>query len=105
MKILLQDFNTKVERENSLKQTIGNDSLHQDSIDNSVKIVKFATSRNLFLKNTIIPQRNLHKYTSTSPDRKTHKQNDHTLIDRRWNSSILDVRFFRGVTVVLITVW
>ena len=37
----------------------------------------------------------IHKYTSTSPDGKTHNQTDHILIDRRWHSSILDVRSFR----------
>ena len=35
MKILLGDFNAKVERENIFKPTIGNESLHQDSNDNS----------------------------------------------------------------------
>jgi hypothetical protein len=40
--------------------------------------------------------RNIHKYTSTPPDGKTHKQTDHILIDRRWHSSILGVRNFRG---------
>jgi len=43
MKILLRDFNAKVWRENMLKPTIGNDSLHQDSKDNSVRIVNFVT--------------------------------------------------------------
>jgi hypothetical protein len=43
MKILLGDFNAKVWRENILKPTIGNDSLHQDSSDNGVGIVNFAT--------------------------------------------------------------
>jgi len=43
MKILLEDFNAKVGRDNILKTTIGNDSLHQDSNDNVVRIVNFAT--------------------------------------------------------------
>ena len=40
--------------------------------------------------------RNIRKYTWASPDGKTHKQINHILIDRRWHSSILDVRSFRG---------
>jgi hypothetical protein len=39
---LLGDFILKVWRENIFKPTIGNESLHQDSNDNSVRIVKFA---------------------------------------------------------------
>ena len=50
MKILLGDFNAKVGRENIFKPTIGNESLHQDSNDNGVRIVNFATSKNLVLR-------------------------------------------------------
>ena len=45
MKILLGDFNAKVGREKIFKSTIGNESLHQDSNDNGVRIVNFATSK------------------------------------------------------------
>ena len=79
-----------------MKPTIGNESLHQDSNDNGVRIVNFATSKNLVVKSTMFPHRNIHKYTCTSPDGQNHNQIDHILIDRRWHSSILDVRSFRG---------
>src|SRR5215510_15103928 len=96
IKILLGDFNAKVRKEDIFKPTIGNDSLHQDSNDNGVRTVNFATSKNLLVKSTMFPHRNVHKYTWTSPDWKTHNQIDNVLIDRRWHSSIVDVRSFRG---------
>jgi len=44
----------------------------------------------------MLAHRNIRKYTWTSPGGKTHNQIDHTLSDRRWQSSILGVRSFRG---------
>ena len=55
-----------------------------------------ATSKNLVVTSTMFPHRNIHKYTWTSPDGKTHNQTDHVLIYRRWHSSVLCVRSFRG---------
>jgi hypothetical protein len=96
MKILLEDFNTKVGRGKIFKPTIGNESLHQDSKDNEVRIINFAASINLVVKSTMFPHRNIHKYTWTSPDGQTHNQIKHILIDRRRHSCILDVQSFRG---------
>jgi hypothetical protein len=45
MKILLGNFNAKVGREDTFKPTTGNESLHQDSNDNGVRVVNFATER------------------------------------------------------------
>jgi len=63
MKSVLGDFNAKVGRENIFKPTIGNDSLHQDSNDNGVKIVKFAISKHLVVKSTLFPHQDIRKYT------------------------------------------
>jgi hypothetical protein len=45
MKILLCDFNEKVSREDIFKPTIGNESSHEISNDNGVRVVNFATSK------------------------------------------------------------
>jgi endonuclease/exonuclease/phosphatase family metal-dependent hydrolase len=96
MNILLGDFNAKVGREGIFKPTIGNESLHEISNDNGVKIVNFATSKNLTVKSKMFSHPNIHKVTWTSPDGKTHNHIDHILIDRRRHSSILDVQSFRA---------
>ena len=82
--------------ENIFKPTIGNESLHQDSNDNGVRIVKFATSKNLDVKSKMFPHRNIHKCIWNSSDGQTHNQIDHILKDRRRHSSIIDVRSYRG---------
>jgi endonuclease/exonuclease/phosphatase family metal-dependent hydrolase len=96
MKILLGDFNANVGKEDIFKPTVGNESLHETSDDNGVRLENFATSKNLRVKSTMIPHRNIHKYTWTSPDWKTHNQIDNILVDRRRHSNILDVRSYRA---------
>jgi hypothetical protein len=59
MKILLGNFNAKVERESVFKPTIGNESLHQDCNDNDVRIVNFARSKNLVVKSMKFLHRNI----------------------------------------------
>jgi hypothetical protein len=96
MKIILGDFNAKVGRENIFKPMIGNESLHEISNDSGVRVVNFATSKNLVVKSTMFPHRKIHKYTWTSPEGNTHNQIDHDLIDRRQYSNVLHVQSFRG---------
>jgi hypothetical protein len=96
MKILLGDFNAKVGREGICKPTVGNKGLHQNSNDNDVRTVNFAIPINFVVKSNMFPHQNIHKYTWTSPDGKTHNQIDHILKDRRWHLSILNVQFFDG---------
>jgi exonuclease III len=96
MKFLLRDFNSKVGKEVIFKPTIGNESLHEISNDNGVRLVNFVTSKNLRVKSTMFPHRKIHKYTWTSPDGKTHNQMDHILVDRRRHSNVLDVPSFRA---------
>jgi hypothetical protein len=59
MKILLGDFNAKIGREDIFKPTIGNESLHEISNDNRVRLVNFATSKNLIVKSMMFPHHNI----------------------------------------------
>jgi hypothetical protein len=72
MKILLGDFSAKVGKEDIFKPTIRNEGLHKISNDNGVRVVNFDTFKNLTVKSTMFPHSNIHKFTWTSLDRKTH---------------------------------
>jgi hypothetical protein len=50
MKILLGDFNAKAGREDIFKPTIGNERLHEISINNEVRVVTFAHLKILLSK-------------------------------------------------------
>jgi exonuclease III len=58
-KILLGDFNAKVGTEDIFKTTIGNESLHGIRNDNGVRVVKFASTKNLAFKSTMFTHCNI----------------------------------------------
>jgi hypothetical protein len=68
MKILLRHCNARLERENILKLTTGNESLHQDSKANGVRIATLATSKNLVVKSMMFLHQYIHKHSWTSPN-------------------------------------
>jgi hypothetical protein len=80
--ILLGDFNAKVGKEDVFKPTAGNVILHKISNDSGVRVVTFATSKNLAVKSTMFPHFNIHKCTWMSPNGKTHNQIDHIRMSR-----------------------
>jgi hypothetical protein len=69
MKILLGDFIARVGKEDIFKPTIENESLYEISNDNGVRVVNFATSKNLISRSTVFPHHIIHKCIWTFPDR------------------------------------
>jgi hypothetical protein len=98
-------FNAKVSREDIFKPTIGNESLHEINNDNRVRLVNFATSRNLRVKSTKFSHSNIHKYTWRSSDGKTHNQIDHILKDSRSIRMYIMFDHTGQQTVILTTPW
>jgi exonuclease III len=52
MDIILGEFNVKVGKEDIFRPVIGNESLHEVSNDNGVRVVNFVTLKNLIVKST-----------------------------------------------------
>jgi hypothetical protein len=96
MKIMLRDFNADVHIEDIFKPTIGNENLHKISNNNGIRFINSAISKNLTVKSTVFPHRNIHKFTWRCTEGKTYSQINHILADRRGHSSVLDVRSFRA---------
>jgi hypothetical protein len=65
------------------KPAVGNESSCEISNDNGVRVVIFATFKNLVVRSTMFPCCGIHKYTWTSPEGKMHNHVDHVLIDGR----------------------
>jgi hypothetical protein len=63
------------------KPTTGKESLHEITNVNGDRVGNFATSE-IPVKSTMFPLTNVHKYTQTSPEGKTHDQINNILIVR-----------------------
>jgi hypothetical protein len=49
--------------------------MHEISNDNGIRVVNFATLKNLTVKSTMFPHRNIHKFTWTPPDEGVEENN------------------------------
>jgi endonuclease/exonuclease/phosphatase family metal-dependent hydrolase len=96
VKIIIGDANAKIGKEAYYVPTIGLDSAHDLSNDNGGRLISFAASRNMIISSTTFPHKRIHKLTWSAPDGRTKNQIDHLLIDKRFRSSITDVRSYRG---------
>jgi hypothetical protein len=102
MKIWLGDFSAKIGKEDIFKPTIRNGNLCKISCDNGVRVVNFTTSKNLIISSTVFRHCNIHKFTLTPPDGKTHNQIDHIL----WRGDSIKVYLMSdhsGQQIVILT--
>lgn len=96
IKLVIGDLNAKIGWEPIYKDIIGTHSLHTESNDNWLRAIDFASSRGMAIMSTQFPRKDIHKWTWTTPDDRSHNQIDHVLIEKRGASSIKNVRTYRG---------
>jgi hypothetical protein len=79
MKLLLEDLNVKVDREDICEPTIGKEIFHEIGNYNGVRTVNFATSKNL----AKVHCSHIETFINLLGHLITHNQICHILIDRR----------------------
>ena len=100
VKFLLGDFNARIGRDNSSwSGIIGQESLHDSSNDNGLRLLEFCTMYQLTIGGTLFQHRDIHKGTWRSPNGQTVTQIDHICISTKWSHSLLDVRSYRGADI------
>jgi len=81
------------------KPTIGNESLHNETNNNEIKMIQFTTSKSLSVWSTTFPLKDNHKETWYSADGRTVNQTDYVLIRNKFRSVIIDFRALRGPNI------
>ncbi|XP_038106723.1 craniofacial development protein 2-like [Culex quinquefasciatus] len=98
IKIVIGDFNAQVGQEEEFRPVIGKFSAHVRTNENGLRLIDFATSKNMAVRSTCFQHNLRDKYTWRSPQG-SESQIDHVVIDGRHFSDIIDVRTYRGANV------
>jgi len=91
IKIILGDFNAKAGKGDIYKPTTGNESLHNETNNNGIKMIQFAISKDFNTRSTF-PHKDNNKTTWYSAENRTVNQTVHVLISNRFRSAITDTR-------------
>ncbi|KAK9728132.1 hypothetical protein QE152_g18133 [Popillia japonica] len=104
-KQLLIEVRNLRKEQSELKQSLEMNNEEIKAVRDDIKILntkwekKLATEANMIISSTMFPHPKRHKVTWIAPDNKTQTQIDHVLVTRRRQSSIQDVRTYRGACV------
>ena len=65
----------------------------------SERLNKFCDFNEMVITGTVFPHKEIHKQTWVSLDRRTKNQIDHTLVNRKFSTSVLDTKAMRSAGV------
>ena len=83
---------------NGLKRVMGRHELGALN-DNSERLKEFCDFNDMVVTGTVFPHKEIYKQPWVSPDGRTKNQIDHTLVNRKFRTSVLDTRAMRSADV------
>lgn len=90
---LIVDLNAKIGRDVIYEHITGGHSKHEESNENGIKLIKFATEMNMKIMSTRFQRKDiLYKGTWTAPDSNTCNQIDLVLIEEKHIKAIKNIR-------------
>ena len=99
MFIITGDMNAKVGNlVNGVGRVMGRHRLGMVN-DNGERLKEFCDFNEMVITGTVFPHKEIHKQTWVSPDGRTKNQIDHTLVNRRFRTSVLDTRAMQSADV------
>jgi endonuclease/exonuclease/phosphatase family metal-dependent hydrolase len=97
--IMMGDLNAKVGEDNSsFEEVMGKHGLGKMN-ENGEILANFCASNQLVIGGSIFQHKRIHKATWISPDHKTENQIDHICINKKFRTSLQDVKVCRGADV------
>ncbi|XP_065571529.1 uncharacterized protein LOC136034323 [Artemia franciscana] len=96
---LLGDLNAKIGNDYTFCPEVHEKHGIGEQNDNGELLIDFSLLHDLVIGGSLFPHPDIHKYSWTSPDGRIRNQIDHCLINRKWRSSLQDVRAYRGADV------
>ena len=99
MLLVLGDLNAKVGKDNQNQGNVMGPHGMGDRNENGTRLIELCEEHNMVIGGTLFQHKEIHKYTWTSPDGRTRNQIDHILINKKWKSSLQNVRTKRGADI------
>ena len=99
MVVIMGDFNARVgvEQTNTTEGTLGKHAIDKQN-QNGRRLVDFCLFNNFIITTTFFPHKAIHQGTWMHPKTKQWHMLDYVLVNRKFRTSIQDVRVHRGAT-------
>ena len=100
VKLLIGDFNAKISNNcQGLEHMIGMHGSALHTSDNGERLLLFCNINGLCVSNTCFPHKDIHKKTWRSLNGFSHNEIDYICVNKRWHSTVHNVRSYRGADV------